>query len=267
MVTNFYGEGTTLYHNLGDGLFTDRSAASGIGLATRYLLGFGIAMADVTNHGRLDVMITNGHVNDNRPFYQYAMPSRLYENRPDGRLVDVSDQAGECWKVERVGRGLAAGDLDNDGRVDALILAQNEPLAYFHNRSKNVGHFVTFRLEGTKSNRDGVGASVTVTAGGRRQVAQRCGGGSYQSANDPRLHFGLGDSDHVRIGRGSLAVGTGRPLDGLGRRYGVSSARRRGGCRQFTRLQSRSRTRRAQVICFVSLHVRQRTGLARVARW
>ena len=90
MVTNFYGEGTTLYQNLGQGLFADRSAASGIGLATRYLLGFGIAMADVTNDGRLDVLITNGHVNDNRPFYPYAMPCRLYENRPDGRLVDVS---------------------------------------------------------------------------------------------------------------------------------------------------------------------------------
>ena len=197
MVTNFYGEGTTLFHNLGDGLFTDQSAASGIALATRYLLGFGIAMADVTNHGRLDVMITNGHVDDNRRFYPYAMPGRLYENRSDGRLVDVSDKAGQCWKVERVGRGLAAGDLDNDGRVDALIVAQNEPLAYFHNRSQNFGHFVTFRLEGTKSNRDGVGASVTVTARKHRQVAQRTGGGSYQSANDPRLHFGLGDSEHV----------------------------------------------------------------------
>ena len=99
--------------------------------------------------------------------------------------------------MERVGRGLAAGDLDNDGRVDSVIVAQNEPLAYFHNRSRSVGHFVTFRLEGTKSNRDGVGASVTVVSGGRRQVAQRCGGGSYQSANDPRLHFGLADSDRV----------------------------------------------------------------------
>jgi enediyne biosynthesis protein E4 len=194
MVTNFYGEGTTLFHNLGYGLFTDQSAASSIALATRYLLGFGIVMADVTNRGRLDVMITNGHVDDNRRLYPYSMPSRLYENRPDGRLVDVSDKAGECWKVERVGRGLAAGDLDNDGRVDALIVAQNEPLAYIHNRSQRVGHFVTFRLEGTKSNRDGVGASLTVTAGGRRQVSQRTGGGSYQSANDPRLHFGLGDN-------------------------------------------------------------------------
>ncbi len=197
MVTNFYGEGTTLYQNLGEGLFADRSSASGIGLASRYLLGFGIAMADVTNDGLLDVMITNGHVNDNPRFYLYAMPSRLYENRPDGRLVDVSARAGAPWDVLRVGRGLAAGDLDNDGRIDALILAQNDPVAYFHNQTSVVGHYLTLRLEGTKSNRDAVGARVTLTAGGRKQVLQRQGGGSYQSANDPRLHFGLGKSERV----------------------------------------------------------------------
>ena len=94
MVTNFYGEGTTLYQNLGECLFADRSAASGIGLASRFLLGFGIAMVDVTNDGPLDVMITNGHVNDNPRFFLYAMPSRLYENRPGGKLVDVSAAAG-----------------------------------------------------------------------------------------------------------------------------------------------------------------------------
>ena len=200
LVTNFYGEGTTYYRNLGQGLFADRSNASGIGLATRYLLGFGIALADVANTGRLDVMIANGHVNDNRKYFPYAMPCRLYANRPDGRLVDVSREAGACWDVPRVGRGLAAGDLDNDGRPDALILAQNEPLACFHNRSDRVGRSVTLRLEGnpaSRSNRDGVGARVTLTAGGRRQVAQRQGGGSYQSAGDPRLHFGLGDSERI----------------------------------------------------------------------
>ncbi len=197
MVTNFYGEGTTLYQNLGQGLFADRSAVTGIGLATRYLLGFGIAMADVNNDGLLDVMITNGHVNDNQRYYLYAMPSRLYENRPGGRLVDVSAAAGAAWDVLRVGRGLAAGDVDNDGRIDALILAQNDPVAYFHNRTSGAGHYLIMRLEGTKSNRDAVGARVTVTAGGRRQVAQRQGGGSYQSANDPRLHFGLGKSDRA----------------------------------------------------------------------
>jgi thioredoxin-like negative regulator of GroEL len=223
MVTNFYGEGTTFYQNLGQGLFADRSAASGIGLATRYLLGFGIAFVDTNNDGRLEVMIANGHVNDHRPLYRYAMPSRLYSAGPDGRLVDISGQAGSPWEVPRVGRGLAAGDLDNDGRCDALIVAQDGPLAYFHNRSRHTGRFVTLRLEGTTSSRDAVGALVTITAGGRRQVAQRVGGGSYLSANDPRLHFGLGESDRVeevevrwpsgRIDRWqSLFAGTGYSL-------------------------------------------------------
>jgi hypothetical protein len=211
MVTNFYGEGTTLYRNLGENLFTDVSGATGIGLASRYLLGFGVAMADVANWGRLDIMITYGHVNDNRPYFPYAMPARLYQNRTDGglKLVDISEEAGAPWHVQRVGRGLAAGDLDNDGRVDAVILAQNEPIAYFHNRTSNAGHYVMFKLEGKTSNRDGVGARVMVTAGGLRQVAQRLGGGSYQSANDPRLHFGLGnalcvDSAEVRWPSGQL---------------------------------------------------------------
>jgi thioredoxin-like negative regulator of GroEL len=239
MVTNFYGEGATLYQNLGRGLFADRSAASGLGLATRYLLGFGIAFIDVNNDGRLEVMIANGHVNDHRPIYRYAMPSRLYEGRPGGRFVDISQQAGPPWEVPRVGRGLAAGDLDNDGRIDALIVGQDGPLAYFHNRTRQAGRFVTLRLEGTRSNRDGVGARVAVTAGGRRQVAHRLGGGSYLSAHDPRLHFGLGESDRVedvevhwpsgRIDRWqNLPTGTGyslregdpnpRPLVGFARR-------------------------------------------------
>jgi len=197
MVTNFYGESTTLYKNLGRGLFADRSAASGIGLATRYLLGFGIAFADVNNDGWPDVMTANGHVNGPAPTFRYPMPTRLYLGRSDGRFVDISHQAGPPWDVPRVGRGLAAGDLDNDGRCDALVVAQDGPLGYFHNRTRQAGRFVTLRLEGTISNRDGVGALVTLTAGGRRQVAQRVGGGSYMSALDPRLHFGLGPSDRV----------------------------------------------------------------------
>jgi hypothetical protein len=95
-----------------------------------------------------------------------------------------------------MGRGLAAGDLDNDGRIDALVVAQNEPLAFFHNQSQ-AGHFLTLRLEGTTSNRDAIGATVTVQCAGRLRVAQRTGGGSFQSAGDPRLHFGLGNATSV----------------------------------------------------------------------
>jgi tetratricopeptide (TPR) repeat protein len=197
LVTNLYLEGTTLYHNLGEGMFADLSAVSGILPATRYWLGFGIAVFDAANDGRPDVAITNGNVNDFRPFYPFTMPSRLYEGHPGGRLIDVSSQAGPPWAVPRLGRGLAAGDLDNDGRIDLLVLAQDEPLAYFHNRTERAGHFVTFRLEGTRSNRDGVGARVVVTTNQGRQVAQRVGGGSYLSACDGRLHFGLGASTTI----------------------------------------------------------------------
>jgi tetratricopeptide (TPR) repeat protein len=197
LVTNLYGEGTTLHRNLGQRLFADRSAASGILAATRYLLGFGIAVFDAANDGRPDVVITNGNVNDFRPVYPFAMPSRLYEGRHGGKLVDVSDRSGPPWSVPRLGRGLASGDLDNDGRVDFLVVAQDGPLAYFHNRTERPGHFVTFQLEGTTSNRDGIGAKVIVQSAARRQVAQRVGGGSYLSACDGRLHFGLGASPSV----------------------------------------------------------------------
>ena len=197
IVTNFYGESSTLYRNLGEGLFRDQTAASGLGTATRYLLGFGTALADFDDDGRPDLATVNGHVNDNRPFYPYAMPAQLLLGGPNGRFVDAKGPANDPWSVPRVGRGLAVADLDNDGRLDALILPQDGPLAYLHqaaSKSDPARRSVTFRLEGTKSNRDGVGARVEVVAGGRRQSAWRVGGGSYQSAGDPRLHVGVGDA-------------------------------------------------------------------------
>ena len=189
-VTNFYGEGTTIYRNLGDGIFADASNAFGMA-PSRYLLGFGLAFLDVNNDGHLDLAAANGMVNDSTPLYSYAMPAQLLLGGPGGRLTDVTDRAGPCWTTPRVGRGLAVGDLDNDGRVDVLIVPQDGPLALFRNRTDG-GHFVTFRLEGSASSRDAVGARVAVTADGRRRVAWRHGGQSYQSSIDPRLHFGLG---------------------------------------------------------------------------
>ena len=196
VVTNFYGESSTLYQNLGKGLFQDRTADSGLGSATRYLLGFGTFFGDFNNDGTLDLATVNGHVNDNRPYYPYAMPAQLLLGDADGKFRDPGLAAGEPWKVNRLGRGLAVADLDDDGKLDALIASENEPLAYFHNTtdSTKIGRFITFRLEGTTSNRDAVGAIVTVEAGGGKRVAPRLGGGSYQSACDPRIHFGLGNA-------------------------------------------------------------------------
>jgi hypothetical protein len=198
VVTNFFGEGATLHHNLGGGLFTDRAGPSGLAAPTRDLLGFGVAIFDADNDGRPDLLTANGHVNDGRPQFPREMPARLLLNGPNGRLTDPGASAGAAFSAAHLGRGLASGDLDNDGLVDALLVAQGEPLVYLHNRSDRAGrHRLTLRLEGTLSNRDGVGARVTVRAGGRSWVLQRCGGQSYLSAPDPRLHVGLGPAARV----------------------------------------------------------------------
>jgi enediyne biosynthesis protein E4 len=163
---------------------------------SRDRLGFGVAFVDVNNDGRLDLITANGHLNDYRPEVPYAMPVQLLLGGPNGRLTDVTARGGPALAAPHIGRGLAIGDIDNDGRVDAIVVAQNEPLVYLHNRTAG-GHFLTIALEGTASNRDGVGARAIVEAGGLRPVSQRLGGGSYQSANDPRLHFGLGPATRV----------------------------------------------------------------------
>ncbi len=169
------------------------------GCADAALLGFGIAFVDFDNDGRLDVLSANGHVLDPRPRIPWMMPLQAPWMSPNGRLVDVSARAGALFQPLHLGRGLAAGDLDNDGRVDAVAVCQNEPVVYLHNQTRReaTGHFLVICLEGTKSNRDGVGATVTVQCGQRQWVAARYGGGSYQSANDPRLHFGLGTAANV----------------------------------------------------------------------
>jgi tetratricopeptide (TPR) repeat protein len=196
-VTNFFGESTTFYRNLGGAMFADATAAVGLKAPSRFLLGFGAVFLDVDNDGRLDLATANGHIHDLRPNIPYAMPAQLLLGGPDGRLTDVTARAGEPWSVPRIGRGLAVADFDNDGRLDLLLVAQNSPLAFFHNQTRHAGHFLTLRLEGTTSNRDAVGAKVTVTAGGRRRTAWRIGGGSYASASDPRLYFGLGPAQSV----------------------------------------------------------------------
>jgi hypothetical protein len=188
-VTNFYGESTTFYHNLGLGQFCDRSAAIGLGRPTRSMLGFGIAFLDANNDGRLDVAIANGHVSDFRPAASYAMPAQLLIGREGGRLLDV---AGPPWNQPRIGRGLAVGDLDNDGRLEILIVSQDGPLVLFQNTTTGDEDYVTLGLEATSTHHSAIGARVAITAGGKTQVAQRSGGGSYLSASDVRLHFGLG---------------------------------------------------------------------------
>jgi enediyne biosynthesis protein E4 len=200
VVTNFYGESTSFFRNMGHTIFADGTRAIGLAGPSRYLLGFGVVLFDANNDGRLDLAQTNGHVVDKRPDASFDMPAMLMIGEDDGRLVDVTAKAGPLWTVPRIGRALAAGDLDNDGWIDVVCVPQNTPLVFCHNQTKTTaGHAVSFLLEGTKSNRDGIGAVVTVTAGGQRRRAWRYGGGSYESASDPRLHFGLGEHSVIEV--------------------------------------------------------------------
>src|SRR5262249_9343132 len=177
-------------------LFAAHTAAVGLAVPTRRLLGFGIAFLDADNDGRLDVLSTNGHVLDARPQFPWSMPLKLLQGGPGGRLTDVSERAGAPFLPLHLGRGLAVGhldhdrrrgggDRDNEGRLGAPVVVQNEPLISLHTRTSRPGHFLTLCLEGTRSNRDAIGARVSIGCGGRRLVAQRFGGGSYQSASDP----------------------------------------------------------------------------------
>ena len=196
-VTNFYNEYTALYQNLGGGVFSDHTAEYGVAVASRYRLGFGIAFFDFNNDGRLDLVTANGHVDDHRTDVPQRMAAQLFAGaESESRLIEVTDRAGPDFQVPLLGRGLAVGDMDNDGRDDLIILPQNQPLVYFHNQTE-AGRSLTLLLEGTKSNRDAIGAQVVVESGGRRQFAWRMGGGSYQSASDPRIKIGLGTHGQI----------------------------------------------------------------------
>jgi enediyne biosynthesis protein E4 len=189
------------YQNLGGGSFDDATLRSKIGYATYHMSGFGTRFMDYDNDGALDLFIANGHVLDNVQRYhadvQYAEPKQMFRNTGHGIFEDVSKQLGPDFELPRVSRGAAIGDFDNDGDLDILVNNNGQPPQLLRNDGGNSNHWLEIFLIGTKSNRDGVGARVKVSAGSRVLYDQRKGGMSYQSAQDPRLHFGLGQNTSV----------------------------------------------------------------------
>ena len=193
-VTNFSEELNTLYKNHGDGTFEDVTRQ--IGLGSGFLpLGFGTKMYDYDNDGDLDIHVTNGHVIDNVKLYtpalSYEQKDLLYEN-VGGKFKDVSAQAGGALQNTRVGRGLAVADFDNDGFPDVAISSVGRKAVLLRNRGVSKNNWIEIRAEGTKSNRFGLGATVRVQTPGALQVREINNAASYESANDIRLHVGVG---------------------------------------------------------------------------
>jgi len=193
-ITNFDNEMIGLYRASGHG-FEDVAAQSGVGLASRNSLGFGCVFFDVNLDGWLDFAVANGHIDETvrniRGNVGYAQPAELFLNNGRGSFRDVAAEAGGGFDQPRVGRGLAYADFDRDGDLDLLLTTNNGPAYLYRNDQLSGNRGIRFRLVGTKSNRDAIGAVVQVSAGGLTQSRVVKGGSSYLSQSELALTFGL----------------------------------------------------------------------------
>lgn len=198
--TNFSDDTNNLYRNQGNGEFQDMAGPAGFGPVSIPFLGFGVRFFDFDNDGWKDVFIANGHVNpqvDAHSFgVSYAQRALLFHNLGGGRFEEVGLRAGAALKTARVSRGAAIADFDNDGRLDVVVTNLDASPALLHNAGR-AGNWLRIRTVGKKSNRDGYGARVTVSAGDVTQTDETRAGSSYVSSSDPRLHFGLGKAARV----------------------------------------------------------------------
>jgi hypothetical protein len=193
--TNFSDDTPTLYRNDGGGVFSDVTYAAGLGLHTQYL-GWGTMFFDFDNDGWPDLVLANGHVYPEVDKFHlssgYMEPRLLYHNNGNGTFTDISASAGPGFSAVSSARGLAVGDFWNDGRMSVLINNVYAKPSVLVNATQYKNHWVAFKTVGTRSNRDGIGAKISVKAGGRTLVDEVRSGSSYISQNDLRVHFGLG---------------------------------------------------------------------------
>jgi hypothetical protein len=196
IVTNFADQANALYRNQGTQGFSDVSWSAQIAQPSVPLVGWGAGFFDMDNDGWLDLFVANGHVYPQvgaaTGSGAFRQPMLLHRNKGDGTFEEVSADAGLRDIPLAARRGAAFGDVNNDGCVDILLLNVGEPPSLLINHCKNGNHRVLFKLTGTKSNKLGIGARVTVRTGKLTQLAEVRSGGSYLSQNDLRLHFGLG---------------------------------------------------------------------------
>ena len=223
-VTNFSDENDLLYRNDGNWNFTEVSYPAGVALPSLPFVKWGTAFVDLDNDGWLDLIAVSGHVYpqvDTLPAgARYREPALLHMNQKDGTFCDASEQAGPALREKHVSRGLAVGDLFNDGNMDVVISDLDGSPMVLRNHGVPGRHWVSFELAGSKSNRMALGARIKIVAGGMTQTDEIHSGGSYLSQSDVRVHFGLGaankiDSVEIRWPSGKIETLSGLQCDQL----------------------------------------------------
>ena len=223
-ITNFDNEMTGLYE-FGGKTYEDIAAQAGVGLASKNSLGFGCVFLDANLDGWLDLAVANGHIDETvrniRGNVGYAQPPLLFLNNGAGSFRDIATEVGGGFERPIVGRGLAYADFDRDGDLDLLLTTNNGPAYLYRNDQLAGNRSIRFRLVGTKSNRDGIGASVRIVSGGLSQSRMVKSGSSYLSQSELPLTFGVGKRDHVE--RAVITWPSGRTEEfqnlAAGRRY------------------------------------------------
>ncbi len=202
IITNLANQKYALYKNNGDGSFTYDTYAAGLAQMTLLHSGWGIDFLDYDNDGLKDLLIAQGHDLDtvelSFPEIHYKEPMLLAKNMGNGSFVDVSKASGAIFSERWVGRGMAVGDFDNDGRLDAVVTTNGGPAYLLHNETPTSNHWLTLLLVGHKSNRDAIGASIKLTTSRGPQYWTVTTTGSYLSARDKRAHFGLGSDTSAK---------------------------------------------------------------------
>jgi enediyne biosynthesis protein E4 len=182
----------SLYENMGNGIFSDKSYPSGIAMPAGQYVGWSSSFFDFDNDGDADLFKTNGALK-----HLYGQEDQIFENVGEGKFRDVSVELGKYFTEEYVGRGACLGDYDNDGDIDAYIICLNDYGKFLRNNKGNLNNWLALKLVGTSSNRDGIGARIKLTSGGKTQIAQKKSTTGYLSQNDPRIHFGLAKNEIV----------------------------------------------------------------------